>query len=84
MPNVSVTDNTLVEALLQSESKLEYLYRTVKNNPLYEEAIQKIRGLKKIEGKSDSEIEKRPDSIGNRLMASSLLATGYGGIGGLQ
>ena len=56
----------------------------MKNNPLYEEAIFKIRGLIKIEGKNDSEIERRPDSIGNRLMASSLLATGYGETGGLQ
>ena len=46
-------------------------------NPLYEEAIAKIRGIKK------SEEEAMPEAIGSKLMASSLMATGYGGLGGM-
>jgi hypothetical protein len=57
---------------------LEYLYGLIRYNPLYEEAIGKIRGVKKVE-----EIDA-PEAIGNRLMASSLMATGYGGMGGIQ
>ncbi len=77
VPNVFVTDNTLVEALIQCEQKLEYLYGLIRFNPLYEEAISKIRGVKKVE-----EMDA-PEAIGNRLMASSLMATGYGGMGGI-
>ena len=43
VPNVIVTDNTLVEALIQCEQKLEYIFSLVRNDNLYEEAIQKIR-----------------------------------------
>lgn len=46
VPNVFVTDSTLVDALIQCEQKLEYLYGLVRFNSLYEEAIQKIRGFK--------------------------------------
>ena len=49
IPNVVVQDNTLVEALLQAEQKLEYLYGLVKNDQLYEEAMCKIKGIKKEE-----------------------------------
>jgi hypothetical protein len=49
VPNVVVTDNTLVEALIQCEQKLEFIFGLVRNDQLYEEAIQKIRGLKKDE-----------------------------------
>lgn len=72
IPNVAVTDNTLVEALIQCEQKLEYVYGSVRYDPLYEEAIQRIRGQKKEE-------EFMPESIGNRLMASTLMVTGFGG-----
>ncbi len=78
VPNVFVTDNTLVEALIQCEQKLEYLFGLVRFNSLYEEAIQKIRGIKK------QDEENQAETIGNRLMASSLMATGYGGVGGMQ
>jgi hypothetical protein len=44
IPNVMVTDNTLVEALIQCEQKLEFIYSLVKDDPLYDEAIAKIRG----------------------------------------
>ena len=44
MPNVVVTDNTLVEALIKCEEKLEQLYGQVKLDPLYDEAMLKIRG----------------------------------------
>lgn len=47
--NIVVTDNTIVEALIQCEHKLEYIYSIVRNDPLYEEAIMKIRGVKKAE-----------------------------------
>jgi len=49
VPNVVVTDNTLVEALIQCEQKLEYIFSLVRNDVLYEEAMLKIRGLKKDE-----------------------------------
>ena len=77
VPNVIVTDNTLVEALIQCEQKLEYIFSLVKNDLLYEEAIQKIRGLKK------EEKEIIPEPIGTRLISSSLMATGFGGANAL-
>ena len=78
VPNVIVTDNTLVEALIQCEQKLEYIFSLVRNDNLYEEAIQKIRGLKK------EEKEIIPEPIGTRLISSSLMATGFGGSNALQ
>ena len=75
IPNVVVNDNTLVEALSQCEQKLEYIYSLVKDDPLYEEAIQKIRGLKK------DEADAMPETMGTKLIASSLMATGFGGPG---
>lgn len=78
VPNVFVTDNTLVEALIQCEQKLEYIYGLVRSNSLYEEALNKIRGIK------SSLEEIVPEPIGNKLMASSLMATGYGGMAGMQ
>lgn len=79
IPNVMVTDNTLVEALIQCEQKLEYIYGEIRYHPLYEEAIYKIRGIKKEE-----QIDLMPEPIGSRLMTSSLMATGYGGVAGIQ
>lgn len=72
IPNVMVTDNTLVEALIQCEQKLEYIFGLVRFDALYEEAMQKIRGLKK----DDLEIVM-PEPIGTKLMAQSL-AAGFG------
>jgi hypothetical protein len=46
IPNVVVTDNTLVEALIKSEEKLDLLYVQVKEDDrLYDEAMLKIRGV---------------------------------------
>lgn len=42
----------------------------VRNDILYEEAMQKIRGLKKD--------EEQPEAMGSRLISSSLMATGFG------
>jgi len=42
IPNMVVTDTTLVEALIQCESKLEFLYFQIKDDEFYEEAIQKM------------------------------------------
>ena len=71
-PNIKVSDETLVEALVQCDQKLEQLYTQVRDDPAYDEAIQKIRGLKK-----DDE-PGRPSS-GNVLIAPSVLRqTGYG------
>ncbi|CDW80685.1 UNKNOWN [Stylonychia lemnae] len=72
VPNVVVTDNTLVEALIQCEQKLEFIFGLVRNDPLYEEAISKIRGLKK----DDQELV--PEAIGSRLISQSLMMTGFG------
>lgn len=47
----------------------------VKNDPLYEEAILKIRGLKR----DDTEVQ--PEPIGSRLISSSLMVSGFGGTG---
>jgi hypothetical protein len=44
----------------------------VRNDPLYEEAIQKIRGLKK------DEVEQVPEAMGSRLISQSLMMTGFG------
>jgi hypothetical protein len=74
VPNVVVTDNTLVEALIQCEQKLEFIFSLVRNDVLYEEAMQKIRGLKKDD-------EEKPEAIGSRLISSSLMATGFGATG---
>ena len=72
IPNVVVTDNTLVDALIQCEQKLEYIFGLVRYDTLYEEAMAKIRGTKK------EEAEIVPEPIGSKLMASSLMATGFG------
>lgn len=50
----------------------------MRNDPLYEEAIQKIRGLKR------DEKEIIPEPMGTRLISSSLMATGFGGANALQ
>lgn len=47
VPNVMVSDNTLVEALIQCEQKLEYIFNLVNSDPMAEEAFAKIRGVKK-------------------------------------
>lgn len=73
IPTVHVTDGTLVEALIQCEQKLEYIYGLVRYDSLYDEAIAKIRGVTKEEEEQNS-----PDNIGNRLMSSTLMATGFG------
>lgn len=37
MPNVVVTDNTLVEALNQAEQKTDFIYKNIRNDPnIYE------------------------------------------------
>lgn len=73
VPNVVVTDNTLVEALIQCEQKLEFVFSLVRNDVLYEEAMLKVRGLKR---------DEEPEAIGARLISSSLMATGFGAAGG--
>jgi hypothetical protein len=45
----------------------------VRYDSLYDEAISKIRGITKEEEEHHS-----PDNIGNRLMSSTLMATGFG------
>mmetsp|Transcript_25042 Transcript_25042/g.24511 ORF Transcript_25042/g.24511 Transcript_25042/m.24511 type:complete len:198 (+) Transcript_25042:923-1516(+) len=77
VPKVVVTDNTLVESLNQCEQKLDYLYGLVRYNSLYEEAINKIRGVKQTDE------EQNPEPMGTKLMVSTLMASGYGGFGGL-
>lgn len=72
IPNMVINDNTLIEALIQCEQKLENLYGSIRHDELYEEAMQKIRGQKKDE-------DPVPEPIGTKLMASSLMATGFGG-----
>ncbi len=62
IPNVIVQDNTLVEALLQAEQKLEYLFGLVKGDTLYEEAICKIKGVKKEEVVPEGEAEAKMQS----------------------
>jgi len=42
VPNVIVTDNTLVEALIQCEQKLEYIFNLVISDALANEAFAKI------------------------------------------
>jgi len=39
---IQVTDNTLVDALQHCEQRLEYVYKKAKNEPLYEEAMEKM------------------------------------------
>ena len=71
VPTVMVTDNTLVEALIQCEQKLEFLFTLTRDDPLYQEAIAKIRGVKKEELG-----DVQPENIGSRLITQSLMATG--------
>ena len=72
LPNVVVSDNTLVEAMIQCEQKLETIIQLIKSEPiLYEEALQKIRGGKKEDG------DLIPEPLGNMMVTTSLLATGY-------
>lgn len=46
MPNIVVTDNSLVEALIQAEQKCNTIYAEVKSDPHYEEVMNRIKGLK--------------------------------------
>ena len=66
MPNVIVTDNTLVEALIKCEEKLDQLYGQIKNDIMYDEAMLKIRG-----GRPQTQ-EGVPENMGARLMTSSI------------
>ena len=88
IPNIMVTDDTLVEALVQCDQKIEQLYNQVKNDPMYEEAIQKIKGVIKDEevGDPSNEAPRRPGSAvrggQSMLIAPSILRqTGYGASG---
>lgn len=45
-PNITVTDDTLVESLMQIEKKWAKILDEVKSDDLYEEVIMRIRGLR--------------------------------------
>jgi uncharacterized coiled-coil protein SlyX len=45
-PNVAVADETLVEALMQIEKKSEFIYKEIKDDPMYDEVMGRICGLK--------------------------------------
>lgn len=48
----------------------------MRNDPLYDEAINKIRGLKK---NNNEDLEPVPETIGTRLISSSLMmSNGFG------
>ena len=54
VPNIVVTDNTLVESLIQAEQKCNMIYREVKGDQGYVEVMARIKGQK---------VEKEEDQI---------------------
>ena len=83
----------MVEALVQCDQKIENLYNQLRDDPMYEEAIQRVRGVKKdedaalevsnITGEPTMSAPKRPSSAirggPSMLIAPSVLRqTGYG------
>lgn len=54
--NIIVTDESMVEALVQCDQKIEHLYNQLRDDPMYEEAIQRVRGVKKDEDAAALEV----------------------------
>lgn len=79
-PNIRVNDDTMVEALIQCEQKLEHLYSSIKNEPAYDDAILKIRGVSKDETivATGAEKEARAARPGSANRASVMRQSGYG------
>lgn len=46
---IIVNDDTMVEALVQCDQKIEQLYNQVRDDPMYDEALQRVKGVKKDE-----------------------------------
>ena len=84
VPNIKVNSITMIDALLQCEQKLEQLYTKVKNDPIYEEAIFKIRGVKKEDDDNGISSGARPGSSHIKF-ASPMRQSGYGiGFGSMK
>ena len=74
-----ITDENIVAAIMQCQKKLKILYSQVKSDPTYEEAIQKIRGVRKDEEvPTNNTLKNAPPRPGSANRASVMRQTGYG------